>query len=81
MAVEVLRIYMVASAVYARVWRVVWEEITQRVEVVACHPRRFAVSIQAMDCHNAWARLAVQRWGKRDTSALIYLLVCDTTPA
>jgi hypothetical protein len=53
MAVEVLRIYMAASAVYARVWRVVWEEIAQLVEIVACYPRRFAVSIQAMDCHNA----------------------------
>jgi hypothetical protein len=53
MAVEVLRVYMVASAVYARFWRVVCEEIAQPVEIVACHPRRFAVSIQAMDCHNA----------------------------
>jgi hypothetical protein len=53
MAVEVLRIYMVTSAVYARFRRVVWEEIAQPVEVVACRPRRFVVSIQAMDCHNA----------------------------
>jgi hypothetical protein len=45
---------IVAPAVYARVRQVVWEEIA-----VACRPRHFAVSVQAMDRHNAWAGLAV----------------------
>jgi hypothetical protein len=44
-----IRAYIVASAVYARVRQVVWEEIAQPVDDVACRPRRFAVSVQAMD--------------------------------
>jgi hypothetical protein len=60
-AAEVLRVYMVASAVYARVRQVEWEEIVQRVDAVARRPRRFAVSVQAIDRHYARAGLAVDR--------------------
>jgi hypothetical protein len=43
-----MRACIVAPAVYARVRQVVWEEIA-----VAFLPRRFAVSVRAMDRHNA----------------------------
>jgi hypothetical protein len=52
---------IVAPAVYARVRQVVWEEIAQPVDAVACRLRHFAVSVQAMDRHNARAGLAVDR--------------------
>jgi hypothetical protein len=48
-------------AEYARNGEIVGEEVAQPVDAVACCPRRFTVSVQAMDCHDAQAGLAVER--------------------
>jgi hypothetical protein len=56
-----MRACIVAPAVYARIRQVVWKEIAQPVDAVACRLRRFAVSVQAMDCHDARAGLAFHR--------------------
>jgi hypothetical protein len=67
--IEVLRAYartalcvrIVALAEYACVGQVVQENVAQSVDAVACRPRRFVVSVQAMDCHDARAGSAVGR--------------------
>jgi hypothetical protein len=48
-----MHVCIVAPAVYARV-----RQATQPADVVT-RPRRFAVYVQAMDCHDARAELAV----------------------
>jgi hypothetical protein len=48
-----MHVCIVAPAVYARV-----RQVTQPADVVT-RPRRFAVSVQAMDGHDARAELAV----------------------
>jgi hypothetical protein len=50
-----MRVWVVASAEYARVEEVLREEVAEPVDAVARRPRVLPVSVQAMDSDDAWA--------------------------
>lgn len=75
-----VEIQEITPAKYARVGYMVRKEVAQLVDTVVCRPRVIAMSVQAIDCNNAAAKLAVDSaTEQQETYSTIGLVPSATT--